>query len=578
MTNKDTLKRLIDISAGRRQAELVFRNAQVADLFSHTVYKGSVAVDGGIIVGIGAYEGEREIDVSGKFILPGFIDSHVHIESSLSTPEQYARAVMPRGTTSIIADPHEIANVRGLAGIRYMIEASKNLPLHIHFMLPSCVPATDFEHAGAVLDAAELEKLIDDPSVLGLGELMDYPSVIAGAESILEKIIMTNKRGKLIDGHGPMIEGKDLHAYVISGVRTEHECTTPEEMRDRIRQGMYILIREGSAARNLIDLIGEVNPHNARRCLFCTDDRQPQDILSDGHIDNHLRIAVKRGIDPLTALSMASLNAAECYRLKGKGAIAPGYDADLVVVEDLADFKVKEVYSKGNLTVKDGELIDFPKSSADTSPVTNTVNIMSFGIERLVLHLKSEIARVIRVMPESLVTEEVKRKVQRDPSGNFISHPDLDILKLAVIERHKATGNIGLALVENYKLKGGALASTIAHDSHNIIVLGDNDPDMYAAVMELVRTGGGITLVQNRKVLATLELPIAGLMSDQKAEFISDKLKEMSSLAFEKLGVNSELDPFMTLSFLSLPVIPELKLTDRGLFDVRSFTFTSLSI
>jgi len=576
--DKNSLRHALDLAAGRRPAQIVFRNAQIVDLFSHSIYKSSVALDCGMIVGIGAYEGEREIDLSGKFLLPGFIDSHVHIESSFITPDQFAKAVLPRGTTTVVADPHEIANVCGLDGIRYMLESSRDLPLHIFYMLPSCVPATNFEHSGAVLSAQELDTLMDEERVLGLGELMDYPSVIAGSESILDKIGITNQRGKLIDGHGPMVEGKDLCAYVMSGVRTEHECSTPEEMRERIRLGLHILIREGSAAHNLADLLGEVTPHNSRRCLFCTDDRQPEDILTLGHIDNHLRQAVRRGLDPITAVAMASLNAAECYRLRRKGAIAPGYHADLVVVDNLQDFNVLSVYSKGVKVAEEGRLIYFPERETDISLVTNTVKIKSFDREQFNLPLTSDIARVIRVEPDTLVTEGVKRKVHRDSSGNFLFHKDLDILKLAVIERHKATGNIGLALVENYKLKEGAIASTIAHDSHNLIVLGNNDQDMYTAALELINTGGGITLAEGGKIISTLPLPIAGLMSVKDAKYISEKLKEMNHLAHTRLGINRELDPFMTLSFLALPVIPDLKLTDLGLFDVSSFKFTGISV
>jgi len=374
------------------------------------------------------------------------------------------------------------------------------------------------------------------------------------------------------------VEGKDLCAYVMSGVRTEHEASTPEEMRERIRLGLHILIREGSAAHNLADLIGEVTPHNARRCLFCSDDRQPEDILKHGHIDNHLRQAVRRGMDPLTAISIASLNAAECYRIRRKGAIAPGYHADLTVVDNLTDFNVLQVYSKGIKVAEEGKILSFPERKRDISAVSDTVRVKPFGKERFELPLSSEIARVIRVEPDTLVTEEVKRKINRDSSGRFLFHPDLDILKLAVVERHRETGNIGLALVENFKLRHGALASTIAHDSHNLIILGSNDEDMYAAAQELIRTGGGITLAQGGKIISTLPLPIAGLISSESACYVSAKLKEMNSLAYKVLGVNRKLDPFMTLSFLALPVIPELKLTDLGLCDAGAFRFTEISV
>lgn len=575
---KEELKRRIDIAAGRKRAELVIRNGLVADLFSHEIIRGSVAIDGGIIIGIGAYEGEREIDAQGRYLVPGLIDSHVHIESSLSTPPQFAAAVVPRGTTTVIADPHEIGNVCGVEGIRYMIDSSSGLPLDFYFMLPSCVPATEFEHSGAVLGPRELERLIDDERVLGLGEMMDYPSLIAGAEPVLEKLMLAHGRKKAIDGHSPMVEGKELSAYAVAGVRTDHECSTVDEMRERLSRGMYVMLREGSAARNLENLLRGVTPENARRCLFCTDDRQPEDILSAGHIDNHLRIAVRNGIDPLTALQMASLNAAECYHLSGKGAIAPGYDADILFVEDLKDFRVTSVFARGTLVAKDGKaLFDLP-AAADTSAVTGTVNAGPFSVEDFALKLESPIARVMRVADSSLVTESVRRKVDQDEAGRFVFNEKLDIVKLAVIERHKASGNIGLGLLENYRIRGGAIASTIAHDSHNIIVAGDNDRDMFLAAQELVRAGGGITIVADGKVRGTLELPIAGLMSGLSAAEIDRKLKEMLPIARQELGVNPGLDPFMTLSFLALPVIPELKLTDMGLFDVQKFEFTEISI
>jgi adenine deaminase len=574
---KTALKRRIDVAAGRKRAELVFKNAKIVNVFSHEIIEGSLAVDRGIVVGVGAYEGEREIDVEGSSLLPGLIDAHVHIESSLTSPPHFARAVLPRGTTSIIADPHEIANVCGLEGIRFMLEASENIPLQVYFMLPSCVPATGFEHAGAVLDAEALSSLAGEARVLGLGEMMDYPSLLAGDDGVLDKILLATDRGMPIDGHGPMVLGKELNAYAVSGVGSDHESSTLDEMRERLRAGMYCLIRQGSAAQNLPDLIHGVNESNSRRCMFCTDDRHPQDILSEGHIDNHLRMAVARGIDPVTAVQMATINTAEAYGLEGTGALAPGYRADIVVVDNLSDFKVKEVYVGGKRVAHDGQA-DFSVPETDSSKVRNTVHVKGFGIDNFRLRLDSDIARVIRIQPQSLITEEVTRKVNIDEGGYFTFHPRLDVLKMAVVERHHATGNIGLALVENYRLKKGAVALTIAHDSHNIIVVGADDRDMYAAVQELLRAGGGITLVLDGKVLDTLELPIAGIMSDRPADYVSEKLEGMYALATETLGVNRDLDPFMTLSFMALPVIPELKLTDMGLFDARNFEFVDIAV
>lgn len=531
----------------------------------------------GRVVGIGPYEGDVEIDIKGRYLMPGLIDSHVHIESSLAPPDGFARAVIPHGTTTVIADPHEIANVKGAEGIRFMTRAAKKLPMNFFFMVPSCVPATSFEHSGAVLDAGAIDELMDDENVLGLGELMDYPSVISAETDILDKILTASSRDKLIDGHGPMIQGKALNAYAAAGVRTDHESSTVDEMRERLSAGMYILMREGSAAHDLKALLKGVTEGNSRRCMFCTDDRQPEDILKSGHIDNHLRISVKKGIDPITAVQMATINSAQCYRLYDIGAVATGYRADFVVVDDLKDFKVREVYYRGNLVAKDGKAV-FEAAGEDISPVSGRLNVKPSKIERFKLKIESDIARVMRLKAHSLFTETVQRKIFRDKDGFYAQNSELDILKLAVVERHNATGNIGLGLVENFKLQNGAIATTIAHDSHNIIVIGDNDADMYGAVNELIKIGGGITMCSEGKIPGTLPLPIAGLMSDKPLPEINEKLKEMNKTAYKVLGVNKDLDPFMTLAFLALPVIPELKLTDLGLFDVTKFQFTDISV
>ncbi|MFP4180570.1 MAG: adenine deaminase [Spirochaetaceae bacterium] len=574
---KEVLSRRIEVATGRKNAELVLKNAKIVNVFSHEIIEGSLAIDRGVIVGTGAYTGEKEVDMMGRYLIPGLLDAHVHIESSLSTPGQFAKAVVPHGTTGLVADPHEIANVKGKEGIRFMIESSRHIPLKVRYMVPSCVPATDFEHTGAVLDSEAIEELMDEERVIGLGEVMDYPSLIHGSEELLKKLMTAHRRGRMIDGHGPMLLGRDLNAYAAAGIRSDHESSTLEEMRERLRAGMYCLIRQGSAAQNLPDLISGVRPENSRRCMFCTDDRHPEDVIAEGHIDNHLRMAVERGIDPVTAVQMATINTAEAYGLETVGALAPGYDADIAVVEDLKDFKVLSVYIDGKKEAQGGTAL-FSVPEVDISSVTDTVRVKDFEEEQFALSVPSGIARVMRLHPNSLLTEEAVRKVHTDSSGCFVRHPKLDILKIAVIERHKASGNIGIALVENYKLNRGAVASTIAHDSHNIIVVGENDRDMFAAVQELIRVGGGITLAEGGEILDTLPLPVAGLMSDRPIEEISDKLHSMYETAFERLGVNSLLDPFMTLSFLALPVIPELKLTDMGLFDARSFTFTEVSV
>ncbi|KAB3531647.1 adenine deaminase [Alkaliphilus pronyensis] len=571
---KEMIKRRIDVAAGREKAQLVLKNSKVVNVFSHEIIEGDVAIDNGFIVGIGSYEGVDEYDVKGKYLAPGLIDAHVHIESSMVTPGQFARAIVPRGTTTIIADPHEIANVCGINGIEFILKASEGLPLNVFIMLPSCVPATSFENAGAVLEAKELAKLIDNDRILGLGELMDYPEVVSANNKILDKIITAGD--KMIDGHGPNIDGKALNAYVAAGVRTEHECSTLEEMKNRLELGLYILIREGSAARNLETLVAAVTKENSRRCLFCTDDKHPDDILTGGHIDNNLRLAVKKGIHPITAIQMATINAAECYGLKNIGAIAPGYKADIIVLEDLHSFKVSKVFKNGKPVAEDmGATFDVvPQNYSD---VINTVKMKEINKEDLRLEVKSDIVNVIKLLPHSLVTERAVRKVETE-NGAFKYHKSLDILKLAVIERHRATGNIGLGLVEDFKLKGGAIASTIAHDSHNLIVIGDNDDDILLAIKEVEELGGGITITSNGQVLKSLPLPIGGLISDGTMEEVNLQLNQMLDIAYNKLGVSKDIDPFMTLSFLALPVIPEIKLTDVGLFDVNEFNFIDLSV
>jgi len=567
------IKKRIDIAAGRIEADLVLKNAKIVDVFSEEIIEGDIAICDDKIAGIGEYLGREEIDLGGKYVVPGLIDGHVHIESSMVTPGQFAKAIVPHGTTTIIADPHEIANVCGLDGIDYILEGSKDIPLDVFVMLPSCVPATAFENSGAKLSAEELKKRIGSDRVLGLGEVMDYPAVIGGNREVLEKIEIAE--GKIKDGHGPDISGKQLNAYITAGIKTEHECTTIEEMQDRIRLGMYVLIREGSAARNLEVLAKGITRANLRRVLFCTDDRHPQDILNDGHIDNNVRLAIKNGIDPIAAIKISSLNAAECYRLWDRGAVAPGYLADLIVVDDIESFNVEKVFKNGKLVANNGESLFQVKSKTDLK-VMNTVKLKQVDKDMLKIKLESDIVNVIRLLPHSLVTQKVIRKVDTQ-DGYFKYNNMLDILKLVVVERHKGTGNIGLGLVENFNLKEGAIASTIAHDSHNLIVVGDNDEDILLAIEEIGRIGGGITICSKGKVLKSLPLPIAGLVSDKSLDEVSIELREMIKIAYG-MGVNKDIDPFMTLAFLALPVIPELKLTDVGLFDVIEFDFIDLSV
>ncbi|MBN2897898.1 MAG: adenine deaminase [Clostridia bacterium] len=568
----DIIKRRIDIAAGRKKAELVLKHAKIVNVFTEEIIDADIAIDQGFVVAIGSYDGEVELDMAGKYVAPGLIDSHVHIESAMVTPSQFAKSILPAGTTTIIADPHEIANVCGLEGIQYILDESSNIPLDVYLMLPSCVPSTNFENAGAVIHAKDMTAMMAKDRILGLGELMDFPGVINADSAILDKIHAAGE--KIIDGHGPVIANKQLNAYVAAGIRTEHECSTKEEMIDRLRLGMYVLIREGSAARNLESLIKGVTKENVRRILFCTDDRHPGDILKDGHIDNNVRLAIKNGVAPITAIKIATLNAAECYRLHNKGAVAPGYHADLIVFDDLNTFKIEKVFKKGNLIAENGQPL-FKAKHIPNGSVTDTVNLKPVTQNDLRIKLNSDIVNVIHLLPHSLITEKVVRKVEVH-EGEFVHNKRLDILKLAVIERHNATGNIGLGLVENFQLKSGALASTVAHDSHNLIVIGTNDADMIEAVKEIERIGGGLAIVDKGQVIHSIPLPIAGLMTDQPIEALNKELIVLYENA-RKLGVNKTIDPFMTLAFLALPVIPEIKLTDLGLFDVTSFRFININ-
>jgi adenine deaminase len=567
------LKRRIDLAAGRELPELVLKNCRIVNVFTEEILSGDIAIDCGWIVGVGQYQGIQEIDLKNAYVAPGLIDAHVHLESSMVTPVQFAKAVLPHGTTTVIADPHEIANVCGLNGVRYMLEQSSEIPLDVFVMMPSCVPATPFENSGAVIRAEGMGEMLGHPRVLGLGEMMDYPGVVGARQDVLDKLVVGGA-GRMIDGHGPVLTGKNLNAYVMAGVGTDHECSTENEMLQRLRLGMYIQIREGSAAKNLEALIKGVTPQNSRRVLFCTDDRHPGDILSEGHIDNNLRQAIRGGFSAVAAIRMATLNAAECYQLSHLGAIAPGYQADLIVFESLEEMRIAKVFKQGRLVAENGEaLFDIVERPDDR--VLNTVRLQKIVSEQLALKLDSGAVNVIRLLSHSLVTEKVVREVTvRD--GVFVHDDQADILKLAVVERHKATGNIGLGLLENYGLKSGAIASTVAHDSHNLIVVGSNDSDMLTAIAEIERIGGGLTIARQGKILGSLPLPIAGLMSDSPLQEVDDKLNELLKIAYG-MGVNPQLEPFMTLAFLALPVIPDIKLTDLGLFDVTRFEFMKIS-
>ena len=571
------LKNLIKLSLNEIKPDLVLKRGNIINVFTNEIIKCDVAIDNGIIVGLGNYQGKKEIDMNNKYIVPGFIDSHLHIESTMLTPGEFCKAVLPRGTTTVIADPHEIANICGLDGINYMLEESKSLPMDIFYMLPSCVPCTDFESSGAILKAKDLQSLINKNMILGLGEMMNYPGVISRNDEVLEKLKLTGDNDKIIDGHGPHIKDKELNAYIISGVSTEHECATIEEMIDRLRLGMYVMIREGSAAKNLKDLIKGVNKDNIYRCLLCSDDKHPQEIINKGHINHSVKLAIKGGIDPIDAIKMATINAATCYNLKNKGAIAPGYDADLLIIDNLNDFNIEKVYKRGILVGEGNKpLFNYKSNNSYENSVINTVNIRDIKKEDLEIEVTNDEVNVIKVMPHSLETRKVIRKI-KTKDNKFVFDKNMDIIKMAVIERHNKSNNMGLALVENFRLKNGAIASSIAHDSHNLIVIGDNDEDIICAIEEVKRCEGGIAISSNKKILASLQLEIAGLMSSESIEFVSFKLEKMMSIAYDNLNINREIDPFMTLSFMALPVIGDLKLTDKGLFDVREFNFIDIN-
>jgi len=570
---KHLLKRRIDVAAGRIPADMVIENCKIIDVYNSSIMEGKcIAIADGYIVGIGDYKGNHTVDAEGRYAAPGFIDGHIHIESSFVTPEEIGRLLVPHGTTTIIADPHEIVNVCGMDGLNYMLEASKGSKLDIRFMLPSCVPATPFENAGAVLDAEGMKEPIRDERILGLGEFMNYTGVVEADDEVENKLLLAINEGKIIDGHSPALAGNALNAYAACKIRTDHECTTVEEMLDRLSRGLYILLREGSACQNLRTLLKAVTPANSRRCLLCSDDRQPETILRLGHIDNHLRICVEEGISPIVAIQMASLNAAECYGLHDRGAIAPGLRADIVLLDDLNDFCVHQVYVKGEEVARGGKYLPEIQRS-DISAVKGRFNVKDFSVDKLRLRCRSKNVHVIDILPGGVVTAKGTSEIALNEQGEFIWQPDQDIVKIAVVERHKGTGNVGLALLRGYGIKSGAVAVSVAHDSHNIITVGTNDEDMAMAVEKLIEQGGGIILVKNGLVINSMPMVVGGIMTDRSGEWVSDKLKQIHKDAYEQLGINKEVEPVMTLSFMSLAVIPELKITDKGLFDVAKHAF-----
>lgn len=569
---KDFLKQLILTASGQIPAKTVIKNCKVFNVFTGAFVQGDIALCGGQIAGVGSYSGEVEVDAEGRYAVPGFIDSHIHIESSYLSPEELGRLLVPHGGTTIIADPHEIVNVCGIPGLDYMMQAAESTALDVEFMLPSCVPATPFEHAGAVINAPEMAEPIRRDKILGLGEFMNFPGVVNADDMVLDKLMCAKEAGKLIDGHSPGLSGLALNGYAAARIQGDHECSSVEDMQERLALGMYVLLRQGSACHDLRTLLKGVTPANSRRCLLCSDDRQPRTILEEGHLDSHLRICVEEGLDPATALRMATLNAAECFRLYDRGAIAPGYRADIVLLDDLTQFHVDRVWIQGVLAAEKGEYL-LPVERCPIDSVKGSVRIQDFSEEKLKMHLKGGRVHAIEIQPGGVVTKKAVADIPLDENGEFLWSKELDIVKVAVAERHHETGNVACGFLKGYGIQAGAIALSIAHDSHNVIAVGVSDREMTAAVKALQAQEGGIVLVKDGQVIASMPMPIAGLMSDQSGQWVAQRLEAIHEEAYTQLGIHRSVEPVMTLCFMSLAVIPELKLTDMGLFDVTKFQF-----
>jgi adenine deaminase len=563
------LQEKLKMARGEAPSELLFKNARLVNVLSGEIHPANVAVTDGRVIGLGNYEAEKVIDLDGSYLAPSFIDGHFHVESSMLTMPEFARAVTPHGTGAVVIDPHEYANVLGLDGIRYVLESSKNLPLDFFIMLPSCVPATPLETAGARLTAEDLSLMIADERVAGVAELMNYPGVYLGMESELAKI--RAGKGKAIDGHAPGLKGKNLNAYVLAGVRSDHESTELDEAKEKLRLGMHLLLREGSTERNLATIAPLVTPHNSMNCSFATDDKLAGDLVSEGHIDHCVRKSIKLGMRPITALQIATINTARHYRLRNFGAIAPRYWADFVVFDDLKKPVIRQTYKKGLLVAEDGkylggavEIVPQPRS---------TMNLSYRAADFDVKAERSGKIKVIEIVPDQIVTRQIL-ETPKVVAGKIVADPSRDILKLVVVERHRATGNVGVGFVRGFKLKHGALGSTVAHDAHNVVVVGTNDADIKRVIVELEKLRGGQVAVAGGKVKAALGLPIAGLVSDKPLDEVIKKIAALNSAA-AVMGCRLEA-PFMTLSFVSLSPIPELKLTDQGLIDAVHLRKTSL--
>ena len=572
---KQKLIKLIDVAAGRKKADLVLKNAKIVDVFQAKILIGDIAISDGYIAGIGgSYQGVEERNYTGKYVAPGFIEAHIHIESSYVSPEEFSRVFIPRGTTTILADPHEIVNVAGLKGLDYMVNAAKNAKMDIRYMMPPCVPATNFETSGADLYADDMEDALKTGEVDGLAELMNFPGVINADDKMIDEILMAKKYGARIDGHAPQVVGKDLNAYIAAGPANDHECSTLEEAEERLARGMYLLLREGSVTQDLRKLLPIVNTANSRRCLLSGDDVQAKTAINKGHLDNSIRICIDEGLNPITAIQMATLNPAEYCGLNDRGAIAPGRRADMVVFESLEDFAVEETYILGEKLSQGNEYLSevnyYPIDSVESS-----MHVKDFTREKLQLHLNSDKVRAIGVVPGEVLTTEEHVTVRRDGGGNFVYNDQEDVTKIVVVERHHNTGNVNVNLLSGYGIKAGAIAISIGHDSHNIIATGTNDDDIFMAVNELIKQEGGAVVVKDEKVISRMELKIAGLMCNLPAEKMIAQQDALDEAVHEELGVPDNVNPVMTLSFMPLAVIPKLKITDKGLVDVEKNAFVS---
>lgn len=563
---------IIAAAHGETPVDLLLRNARLVNVLSGEIRETDVAVHDGFVVGFGPYEAKQSVDLHGQYLCPGFMDAHVHLESGMVTVPEFARAVLPSGTTTVITDPHEMANVHGLEGVRYILQTSEDLPLRVFVMAPSCVPATDMETSGSRLTAADVTLLFTHERVIGLAEMMNYPGVIHRDPGVLKKIELAGARP--VDGHAPGVTGRDLAAYVAAGIGSDHESTTLEEAREKLEMGMHIMMREGTAERNLDALLPLVTPRNAARCSFCTDDRHPADLLGEGSINSLVARAIHKGLDPVTAVQMATINTARYFGLRRLGAVAPGYHADLLVIDDLRKFAIRQVYAGGVKVAEDGKYL--PEHRPEPVRLRGSVNVAWMALDfKIPAQGASVRARVIGVVPGQIVTRALVEEM-KPVNGLIEADPSRDILKIAVAERHMASGRTGVGLVKGFGLKHGAIASSVAHDSHNIVVVGTNDNDMTTAVIEIARMQGGQVVVADNEVIASVPLPIGGLMSDLPIETVRDRIEAMTAASHKLGGVLS--DPLMTMSFLALPVIPELKLTDRGLVDVTQFKVVPLVV